>query len=187
MERFHINKNGVPARCKAQPGKCPLGGEESHYNNEKDAQIAADKQNEQMFGLVPIIDTANPKGDLKQLPKKIVIKADDIFKGDYDAPGSSYTEYASRARNQEMMNTISQLENYSNVDIVVEKSGRKSGQMSDIDAQMFLKRNFPSSSIRLIGSYKEEFKNNKDEENLYLKRPLSDEEVNYVIGRDDDD
>ena len=26
MAKFHINKHGVPAPCKAKPGNCPLGG-----------------------------------------------------------------------------------------------------------------------------------------------------------------
>lgn len=33
MARFHINKHGVPAPCKAKSGNCPLGGDEKHYNS----------------------------------------------------------------------------------------------------------------------------------------------------------
>ena len=34
MSRFHINKHGVPAPCKAQAGKCPLGDNVIHCNSD---------------------------------------------------------------------------------------------------------------------------------------------------------
>lgn len=52
-KKFHINKHGVPAPCRATKGNCPLGGEESHFDNEADAQAYADKINEGTHGLVP--------------------------------------------------------------------------------------------------------------------------------------
>lgn len=51
MTKFHINKHGVPAPCKAQEGKCPLGGE--HFDNVQDAQTHADNQSEKEFGIIP--------------------------------------------------------------------------------------------------------------------------------------
>lgn len=41
MTRYHIGKNGEPRICKAQPGKCPLGGE--HYTTINAAYQAAEK------------------------------------------------------------------------------------------------------------------------------------------------
>lgn len=52
-QKFHINKHGVPAPCRAKTGNCPLGGAESHFNSKLDAQKAADKDNESKFGLLP--------------------------------------------------------------------------------------------------------------------------------------
>lgn len=51
MAKFHINKYGVPAPCKAQKGNCPYGGDEQHFNNMEDAQAFADKLNEDRYGL----------------------------------------------------------------------------------------------------------------------------------------
>lgn len=45
MSKFHINKHGVPAPCRAKPGNCPLGGDESHFDTQEEAQIHADKVN----------------------------------------------------------------------------------------------------------------------------------------------
>lgn len=41
MSKFHINKHGVPAPCRAKEGNCPLGGEESHFKSQEDAQAHA--------------------------------------------------------------------------------------------------------------------------------------------------
>lgn len=37
MSKFHINKHGVPAPCKAQKGNCPYDGEDSHFNTVEEA------------------------------------------------------------------------------------------------------------------------------------------------------
>ena len=41
MSKFHINKHGGPAPCRAKEGNCPLGGEESHLKSQEDAQAHA--------------------------------------------------------------------------------------------------------------------------------------------------
>lgn len=51
MARYHINKHGVLAVCKAELGNCPLGGNESHYANLEDAQEAATAKLESEHGL----------------------------------------------------------------------------------------------------------------------------------------
>lgn len=53
MSKFHINKNGVPAPCKAKQGKCPLGDDDSHFDTQEEAQDFADKEHEKEFGLIP--------------------------------------------------------------------------------------------------------------------------------------
>lgn len=55
MSKFHINKHGVPAPCKATKGNCPLGGasgNENHYNSMGEAQAAVDQENEAKYGLI---------------------------------------------------------------------------------------------------------------------------------------
>lgn len=52
MSKFHINKNGVPAPCKAKEGNCPLGGSESHFTTKEEAQVFLDKQAREKYGLL---------------------------------------------------------------------------------------------------------------------------------------
>jgi hypothetical protein len=52
MSKFHINKHGVPAPCKAKPGNCPLGGDETHFGSREEAQEAINKINEEKHGLL---------------------------------------------------------------------------------------------------------------------------------------
>lgn len=51
MSKFHINKHGIPAPCRARPGNCPLGGDENHFDSMTDAQTYADSINEEKYGL----------------------------------------------------------------------------------------------------------------------------------------
>lgn len=55
MARFHINKHGVPAPCRARLGNCPLGGDEAHFDNLEKAQTYADNYNKSKHGLLPRI------------------------------------------------------------------------------------------------------------------------------------
>ena len=60
MTKFHINKHGVPAPCRATKGNCPLGGDESHFSSQEEAQAAVDKINAAEYGHLPEI-TENHK------------------------------------------------------------------------------------------------------------------------------
>ena len=53
MTKWHINKHGVPAICKAKDGECPLGGNEQHFDNVEKAQAYAKREMETQFGLLP--------------------------------------------------------------------------------------------------------------------------------------
>ena len=66
MSRFHINKHGVPAPCKAQAGKCPLGDNVIHFNSEIETQEYIDNEFEKEFGLLgsvnePELEVINEK------------------------------------------------------------------------------------------------------------------------------
>lgn len=47
--RYHINKNGVPAACQAKKQMCPLGGDDKHFSTLTEAQQYADKINEKKY------------------------------------------------------------------------------------------------------------------------------------------
>lgn len=52
--KYHIDKNGKPAICKATKRPCPLGGAEAHFDTMEEAQAYADEQNKQQFGLLGV-------------------------------------------------------------------------------------------------------------------------------------
>ena len=52
MAKFHINKHGVPAPCRAQKGNCPYGGDEQHFDTIEKAQEYADKENAEKYGII---------------------------------------------------------------------------------------------------------------------------------------
>lgn len=60
MTKFHINKHGVPAPCKAIRGNCPLGGEGDHYDTKEQAQISIDEKNANKYGLLGSAEERSP-------------------------------------------------------------------------------------------------------------------------------
>lgn len=52
MGKFHINKQGIPAPCKAKKGNCPLGGEASHFDSQEEAQEYINNKSQEEFGLL---------------------------------------------------------------------------------------------------------------------------------------
>lgn len=74
MTKFHINKHGVPAPCKATKGNCPLGGDEQHFSNKEEAQVAADEINAAKYGHLPEVTDDYEKildEQIKALKKQI--------------------------------------------------------------------------------------------------------------------
>lgn len=53
MSKFHINKKGVPAPCRATTRPCPLGGEDVHFNSIEEAQKHLDNENKNKYNLLP--------------------------------------------------------------------------------------------------------------------------------------
>lgn len=76
--KFHINKHGVPAPCKAKAGNCPLGGEEQHFSNSQDAQDFANQQNEKQHGLLPSMKTEASRDDMNSRASEIFSEIRDI-------------------------------------------------------------------------------------------------------------
>lgn len=60
-QKFHIDRNGNPAVCRATKRACPLGGDDVHFDSMEEAQAYADEQNEAQFGLLGGVSTY--KGD----------------------------------------------------------------------------------------------------------------------------
>lgn len=54
MSKYHVNKNGVPAPCKAQKGNCPFGGEEKHFPTREKAQEYADQKAAKEYGIITL-------------------------------------------------------------------------------------------------------------------------------------
>lgn len=69
MSKFHINKQGVPAPCKAKDRNCPLGGEEQHFKSQQEAQDYVDKENKSKHGLLPSTKTQNQKDERMTIAK----------------------------------------------------------------------------------------------------------------------
>lgn len=56
MAKYHINKNGKPAICRASKQPCPLGGDEVHFSSKEEAQAYVDKVNAEEHGVFPNYD-----------------------------------------------------------------------------------------------------------------------------------
>lgn len=72
MSKFHINKHGVPAPCRAVKGNCPLGGnsgEEGHFDSKEEAQVHADNINKKEYGVTPEMAKPNIEVDQKDFDK----------------------------------------------------------------------------------------------------------------------
>lgn len=52
MTKYHIDRNGKPAICRATKRPCPLGGDGVHFDSLEDAQAYADDMNKKEFGLL---------------------------------------------------------------------------------------------------------------------------------------
>lgn len=50
MVKYHINKQGIPAICRAKRQPCPLG---EHFDNEKEANDYIQGKMEKEFGIIP--------------------------------------------------------------------------------------------------------------------------------------
>lgn len=52
MTKYHINKNGVPALCKAKKGNCPFGGDDSHFPSKTAAQNHISDLYKKQYGII---------------------------------------------------------------------------------------------------------------------------------------
>ena len=52
MPKYHINRNGMPAICRAEKRPCPLGGPDEHYDSEIEAEAAAFRKMAKASGML---------------------------------------------------------------------------------------------------------------------------------------
>lgn len=52
MSKFHINKKGVPAPCRAKNGNCPLGGDAQHFPSKEAAEEFVANEMSKKHGLL---------------------------------------------------------------------------------------------------------------------------------------
>lgn len=84
MSKFHINKHGVPAPCKATKGNCPLGGDsgsEGHFDSKEDAQAYADKKNQQEHGITPEVLASRESSDIQVSQEDFDAAFQDSYEG----------------------------------------------------------------------------------------------------------
>ena len=77
MSKYHINKHGEPALCKAVKGNCPYEGNNSHFNTLKEAQLAADEQYKRKYDLIPNL---GPEPTKQIIMEKGYLSEEDINK-----------------------------------------------------------------------------------------------------------
>jgi len=85
MAKYHINKHGVPAICKAKDGNCPLGGEGEHFDTFKEAQEQADKTNKKEYGVLSVIIGGKDDKSEPSSEKVSPFGVDDSFKTQEEA------------------------------------------------------------------------------------------------------
>lgn len=119
---YHIAKNGAPAICTAQPGKCPLGNQDEHFDTVEEAQIYADKLNQKYkdsfksFGeklkkdrLEAIeknkdkINTLKQKLNVNELPEFLI---DEIITGGFEHSHQKQKDKAAKLRSNELQQAI---------------------------------------------------------------------------------
>lgn len=128
-DKWHINKHGVPAPCRAKEGNCPLGGDESHFSTKTEAQTYADKEMESEFGLLPNNDKERAK---KIKARKKLAEVIGRMSNNENTTGFKYETYASLVvaeelglektsiyENNELLITIKRDENEPNNEVVV--------------------------------------------------------------------
>ena len=126
MTKFHINKHGVPAPCRAKKGNCPLGGDsgtENHFDNVEDAQRHADEMFKEKYGLTGVQGWGN-----EDLSEKSRVEINAIY-GYLDNEGvSDLIEYDDGDSDYGMENQLKQYSeaimrkyNGENVDLEKEK------------------------------------------------------------------
>lgn len=95
--KWHINKKGVPALCRAKKGNCPLG---EHYESKSIAEDAVESEMKEKYGILPQdkMSVEKRKGFAELIQRISGVKS----------PGFDYEIYASLSIAEEMgLNRVS--------------------------------------------------------------------------------
>ena len=123
MARYHIDKNGRPAICKATKRPCPLGGVEAHFDSLEEAQVHVDKQNEAQFGLLSVEKSFNEQSPFG-------ISKDELLKNNSDLNAIASLDLAMNAPSL-FAAASDHFENNGKVNKDVEQSMRERGLISE--------------------------------------------------------
>jgi hypothetical protein len=119
---YHIAKNGVPAVCTAQPGKCPLGKQDEHFDTVEEAQIYADQLNQKYRDAYRgfkeklkkdrLEDIENNKDKINELKEKLNLDElpefliDEIITGSFEYSHKKQKDRAAKLRSNELQQAI---------------------------------------------------------------------------------
>lgn len=126
MTRFHINKHGVPAVCKAKVGNCPLGNQSQHFSTREEAQAHIDILSGEEYGALPEMLDGEKMNELSEVWEKRFIEhanfndfvrtyardviSDNIFEGSDDLRKASLNKW----KDLHYENSLSVLEELNN-------------------------------------------------------------------------
>ena len=104
---YHIAKNGAPAVYTAQPGKCPLGNQDEHFDTVEEAQIYADQLNQKYRdayrGFKDKINELKEKLNLDELPEFLI---DEIITGSFEYSHKKQIARAAKIRSNGFQQVI---------------------------------------------------------------------------------
>jgi hypothetical protein len=119
---YHIAKNDAPAICTAQPGKCPLGNQDKHFDTVEEAQVYADQLNqkyrdayngfkeklkkdrlEAIENNKDKINELKEKLNLNELPEFLI---DEIITGGFEYSHQKQKDRAAKLRSNELQQAI---------------------------------------------------------------------------------
>ncbi|HHT97118.1 MAG TPA: hypothetical protein GXZ90_04400 [Clostridiales bacterium] len=116
MSKFHINKHGVPAPCKAKKGNCPYGGEsgnDNHFDTQEEAQAYADKANASEHGYLPEVNSEEDESYIVETEHGIIIQegdyvykyqfGDDLFDDELEAMEHIREVYYAGSAHEELL------------------------------------------------------------------------------------
>lgn len=167
MSKWHINKNGIPAPCKAAEGKCPLNSK--HFSNKEDAQIFNNQQMEGQFGILPNQDSFENREKMENRKKmsEVIERISGV-----NATGFKYETYASLAIAEEM--GLDRITVFENNEILISLHTGDSSEV--INAKVHSER----STKALLSYYKKMGVNIKDESKL-IRVMYHNEDINKGI------
>lgn len=119
---YHIAKNGAPAVCTAQPGRCHLVNQDEHFDTVEEAQIYADQLNQKYRDAYRgfkeklkkdrLEDIENNKDKINELKEKLNLDElpefliDEIITGSFEYSHKKQKDRAAKLRSNELQQAI---------------------------------------------------------------------------------